>query len=303
MPQRLSRTARRVALVVLAACSTAPAHAAPGDMYVTSDASNTARQYNGLTGAFQTIFNTAFAASGNLGIHFGATNNRVLIGHWGGGVEEFNATSGAYIKTYNASGGTQWAGLYAPTGGVYIGDWSTGDVREYDSTTGAFIRVVCPVLGPADMRIVGNRLYIADYLGQTVKVVHAVTGAPLGGFSVPATVRPNDIALLNGEILVTCMPNVVLRHDATTFIPLGAFNSPGWVNPHGIEISPNDGNIYVVEGGAGEVHVFDPSTFAELNTAWLSPPPGDKIVDLDFRPQLPTPALPVSWGAIKGRYR
>ena len=303
MPQRLSGTARRFALIALAACSTAPAYAAPGDMYVTSDASNTTRQYNGTTGAFQTVFKTAFAASGNLGIHFGATNNRVLIGHWGGGVEEFNATTGAYIKTYNAAGGTQWAGLYAPTGGVYVGDWSTGDVREYDSTTGAFIRVVCPVLGPADMRIVGNRLYIADYLGQTVKVVHAVSGAPLGGFSVPAVARPNDIALLNGEILVTCMPNVVLRYDATTFIPLGGFNSPGWVNPHGIEISPNDGNIYVVEGGAGEVHVFDPSTFVELNPAWITPPPGDKIVDLDFRPQAPTPALQPSWGAVKRRYR
>ena len=99
MPQRLSGTARRFALIALAACSTAPAYAAPGDMYVTSDASNTTRQYNGTTGAFQTVFKTAFAASGNLGIHFGATNNRVLIGHWGGGVEEFNATTGAYIKT------------------------------------------------------------------------------------------------------------------------------------------------------------------------------------------------------------
>ena len=303
MPQRLSLALAVLALVVSSTRSPAPAHAAPGDMYVTSDASNTVRLYTGTTGAFQTIFNSAFAASGNLGIHFGASNNRVLVGHWGGGVEEFNATTGAYIKTYNPGGGTQWAGIYAPTGGVYIGDWSTSDVREYDSTTGAFIRVVTSLNTPADMRLSGNQLYIASYIGQMVQRVHAVTGATTGIFPTPPGTRPNDIAVGGGEVLVTCMTtDQVYRFNPTTFAMLGNFGSSSWVNPHGIEFSPNDGNIYVV-AGSGEVHVFDPSTFAELNAAWLAPPPGDKIVDLDFRPQAPTPALLPSWGAIKRRYR
>ena len=303
MPKR--PTAALVTLALIALATPAPrALAAAGDAYITSDASNLVRTFAGTTGNFVNVFTTSVNANGQLGIHFGATNNRVLVGAFSGGVDEFDATTGGWIKTYNPGGGTQWAGLYAPTGGVYIGSWTTADVREYDATTGAFIRILCPVTGPADMRIVGNRLYIADYLGQTVKIVHAVSGAPMGGFSVPAATRPNDIVLLNGEILVSCMPNIVLRHDATTFVPLGAFNSPGWTNPHGIEISPNDGNIYVVEGGAGQVHVFDPTTFVELNPAWLTPAPGDKVVDIDFRPAgSPTPALAPSWGSIKQRYR
>ena len=80
MPQRLSLTLAALALVASSTHSPRPADAAPGDMYVTSDASNTVRQFNGTTGAFQTIFNSAFVASGNLGIHFGATNNRVFRG-------------------------------------------------------------------------------------------------------------------------------------------------------------------------------------------------------------------------------
>ena len=165
---------------------------------MTSDASNDARQYTGTTGAFQSVFTSSFAASGQLGIHFGAANNRVLIGHWGGGVEEFDATTGAYIKTYNAGGGTQWAGIYAPTGGVYIGSWTTGDVREYDSTTGAFIRVVTSLTTPADMRLSpgGGRLYIASYNGGFVMAVNAVTGAFMGLWSTPPTTQPNDIAFL-----------------------------------------------------------------------------------------------------------
>lgn len=73
----------------------------------------------------------------------------MLVGHFNDGVDEYDAVTGAYIKTYNGGPGvgTQWAGLYAPTGGVYITSWTTNDVREYDANTGAFIRVVTTVDG------------------------------------------------------------------------------------------------------------------------------------------------------------
>ncbi len=191
--------------------------------------------------------------------------------------------------------------------GVYIGSWTTGDVREYDSTTGAFIRVVASVSTPADMRLSpgGGRLLIASYSGGFVMAVHSVTGAFMGLWSTPPTTQPNDVAFLpSGEVLVTCMRTDSVYRYSPTFSPLGAFASPGWVNPHGIEIGPSDGRIYVVEGGAGQVHVFDPVTFAELNSAWLLPSPGDKIVDLAFRPDPgPTPADRSSWGRVKRLYR
>jgi DNA-binding beta-propeller fold protein YncE len=221
-------------------------------------------------------------------------------------VEEFDATTGGYIKTYNAGGGMQWAGLYGPTGGVYIGDWNTNDVREYDATTGAFIRVVCGVTTPADMRLApGNRLFIASMMGGFVMEVNATSGAFIGLWNTPPIAQPNDIALLpGGDILVTCMRTDSVYVYSPTYTYLAGFNSPGWVNPHGIEISPFDGRIYVAEGGAGQVHVFDPVTFAELNPAWLTPPPGDKIVDLEFRPAGdPTPATSSSWGRVKRIYR
>src|SRR5438445_6796959 len=232
MPKSLLAARVALALVVFYASSASFAFAGIGDVYVTSDASNQVRQYNGTSGAYQTVFTTAFAANGELGIHFGATNNRVLIGHWSGGVEEFNATSGAYIQPYNPGGGTQWAGLYGPTGGVYIGDWSTNDVREYDSTTGAFIRVVTPVQNPADMRLDGNRLYIASFNGGYVLRVNATTGAFAGQWSTPPVSQPNDVVVLpSGEILVTCMRLDQVWRYRPVFALLGTFAGTGWVNP------------------------------------------------------------------------
>ncbi|TMQ55233.1 MAG: hypothetical protein E6K72_06730, partial [Candidatus Eisenbacteria bacterium] len=74
MPKSLLAARVALALVVFYASSASFAFAGIGDVYVTSDASNQVRQYDGTSGAYQTVFTTAFAANGELGIHFGATN-------------------------------------------------------------------------------------------------------------------------------------------------------------------------------------------------------------------------------------
>ena len=241
-----------------------------------------------------------------MAIHFGTTNSRFLVGHAGGGVDEYDSSTGAFIKTYNPAGGWQWAGLYAPNGNVFIGDMSTNDVREYNSTTGAFVSVLCPVFGPADMRIGPNgHLYICSYMGGFVLEVDATSGATINQWFQPSGSRTNDIAFLpSGEILVTAMgANLVYRYSPA-LVPLGSFSGTGWARPHGIDISPHDGNIYVVDGVTTQVHVFHPSTFVELNPAFRNPDPEDKIVDLAFRPDShPTAVSPSTWSRMKGLYR
>jgi hypothetical protein len=84
----------------------------------------------------------------------------------------------------------------------------------------------------------------------------------------------------------------------------GQFQGTGWMRTHGIAISPHTGNILIADGVTTQVHEFDPLTFAELNANWLIPNPGDKIVDLAFRPaDQPTPASSTTWGRIKNAYR
>jgi WD40 repeat protein len=294
----------------LVCLSTSPAAAGPpgaiGDLYVTNDIDNVCRQYDGTTGVQVGPFFANAGAEGQMAIHYGESNNRVLIGHLSGGVEEYNADTGAYIKTYNPGGGWQWAGIYAPNGNVLIGDQSTNDVREYDSTTGAFISVLTTVDGPADMRIGPNgNLFICSYVGSYVKEVDVDTGAFVDQWSQTFGDRTNDIAFLpSGEILVTAMAsNVCYRYDSAKNL-LGTFAGTGWGRVHGIDLSPWDGNIYIADGITAQVHVFDPVSFTELNPAFLSPAPQSKIVDPAFRPEPgPVSVDSESWGSIKERYR
>lgn len=272
------------------------------------------RAYDGATGSYLGIHATSvLPASGELGVHFGLANGRMLVGHFSGGVNEFDATTGAFIKTYNSGGGWMSAAIYRPNGNVYITDTANDRVVEYDGVTGAFIRVLASlpaVSMPSDLRYgLNGNLYVCCYGTGMVFELHPVSGAVVGAWGMPFPGdQPNDIAFLpSGEILVTVTGmNAVHRFDSTpvhTF--LGSFFGTGWMRPHGIDISPANGRIYVADGVTTQVHVFDPVTFAELSPAFLSPGPGDKIVDLEFRRQSadPTPAEPSSWGRIKTLFR
>jgi len=285
-----------------------PAHAVfggIGDMFVTGDVSNTVRSYNGVTGAY--IGNFGAPTNGPLAIDFGATNGRVLVGGFSVGVMEFDANTGAYIKTY---GGPTWcwSGIYAPNGNVLVASSATDEINEYDAVTGAFIQLFAPMPGaPSDMRYGPNgNLYVCTYTGNMVWELNPVTGNPISVWGLPAGCRPNDVEFLNGEILVTAMgSNLVHRFDSTpAHNPLGTFGDPNWGNTHGLEVSPHNGHIYVVDGVHAQVSEFHPTTFALLNSNVLSPSPGDKVVDIAFRPDAgPTPAVSSSWGRIKALYK
>lgn len=298
----------RIAAVLLASVLAAStALAAVGDLYVTSDAINKVNMFSGTSGVFQSLFTPSVNGLGEMAIHFGATNGRVLVGSSGGGVDEFNASTGAFIKTYNPGGGWQWGAVYAPNGDVLIGDMSTQDIRRYDSNTGAFISVFQSGLAdPADMEYgPSGHLWVCSFSGAKVYKLNPNTGAIVGLIPLPPFSQANDIGFnpANNEYLISDMRlNVVYRYDAT-FNLVGSFAGTGWGRPHGIAISPYTGHVLVVDGVTAQVHEFDPVTYTEITPAFLSPAPGLKIVDLAFRPGDPTPTRSTSWGRVKSLYR
>ena len=194
-------------------------------------------------------------------------------GSFGGGVDEYDANTGAYIKTYNPGGGAQWAGIYRPNGNVFIGSWNTQDVREYDGNTGAFIRVLFPIIDPADMEYGPNgHLYVCSYGGYQVIELDEVTGVPYNFINLPFGERANDVAFLpGGRILVTAMGmNQCYVFDSALNL-INQFAGTGWQRPHGVVISPHTGNILIADGVTTQVHEFDPNTYAELNADFLTP--------------------------------
>ena len=310
---RLPLLRSALALAVVLSASPVLAAGGIGDLYVTSDASDVVRAYDGGSGAFLGVHCTSVSpAAGQLSIHFGETNNRVLVGHFGGGVNEFDATSGAFIKTYNPGGGWMWSALYRPSGNVLATDTGNDKILEFDGVTGALIGTFATFpfqTFPSDMRYGPNgNLYVCSYGTSMVYELDPVTAAIVTAWSMPvAGDRCNDVAFLpGGQIIVSNMgSNMVHRFDSTpVHTYLGSFAGTGWNRPHGIDISPSNGHIFVADGVTTQVHEFDPVTFAEITPTFLSPGPGDKIVDLEFRRvSEPTRSTRSSWGRIKSLYR
>jgi DNA-binding beta-propeller fold protein YncE len=223
-----------------------------------------------------------------MAIHTGGASGHVLVGSVTGGVREFDRMTGALINTFNPGGGWQWAGAWAPNGDVLIGDMSTNDIRRYNPITGGLIGVFSPVPGAADMTYgLNGHLYICSYMNNGVYEVQQNTGAVLGYWATTLQ-RPNDIAFLaDGRRIVTSMSDNLAHVFDSSWNQIATFAGTGWQRPHGIDISPNDGNIYVVDGVTQQVHVFDPTTYSELNANFLSTP--TKPVDIEFRRAIPAP--------------
>lgn len=277
-----------------------------GDMFVTGDVSNTVRTYGGVSGSFLGLFGAP--SNSPLAIDFGPLNGRVLVGGFNG-MMEFDASTGAFIKNYGPAGWA-WSGIYGPNGNALIASTSTDQIIEYDVVTGAFVQVFAALpatTAPSDMAYGPNgNLYVGGYGTASVWELHPVTGAPISVWFLPPGSRTNDIAFLNGEILVTALgTNKVFRFDSSPAHNfLGLFAGTSWGNTHGIAISPHNGHIYVVDGVSAQAHEFDPITFVELNANVLTPAPGDKVVDIEFRPESQvTPAEPTTWGRLKRLYR
>jgi hypothetical protein len=295
-------------LLILSCLMPAAALAVPpgtvGDLYVTGDVSNTVRVYTGTGGSFLGVFTPT--TNSPLAVHFGVNNGRMLVGGFAG-VAEYDVATGAFIKSYGPAA-WQWAAIYRPNGNVLVSETPNNLIREYDGNTGLPIGVFATLPGgPSDMRYGPNgNLYVALYVNTGVCELDPVSGAIVTAWPLPPGSRANDVEFLNGEILVTALgTNLVYRYDSTPVHNLlGTFGNGSWGNTHGIVVSPHDGHIYVVDGVTAQVHVFHPTTFAEVTPAFLAPPPGDKVVDPEFRPAFaPTPADRGTWGRIKALYR
>ncbi len=267
---------------LLVAAPHAQGPTAAGDLYVTEEASGEVHQHNGVNGTALGVFGTIPAPRQAMAIHSGLTAGEVLVGSIGGGVHELHRDTGALIRTYNPGGGWQWAGIYSPNGDVLIGSMSTNDVRRYRRSDGALLGVFGTVPGPADMLWGPNgNLFVCSYTAGGVYELHGTTGT-LVAWRVPTLPRANDIAFLpDGRRIVTSMGTNLAHVFDAAWLPVATFAGTGWRRPHGIDISPHDGHIYVVDGVTSCVHSFHSTTYVELNATFVTV--DSKPVDLEFR--------------------
>lgn len=259
-----------------------------GNLLVTEEIPGNVWEHHGVTGNLVQNFAVVAPPRALMGVHSGGPSGNVLVGSNGGGVREYDRNTGALVKTYNAGGGWQWAGIWRPNGNVLIGDWNTNDIREYNGVTGGLVGIFNPVVpNPADMIYGPNgNVFVCSFMGGVYEL-DGSTGAFINQWA-PGVGQANDIVFMpDGRRIVMSMTSNSAHVFDASWNQIATFTGTGWGRPHGIDVSPIDGNIYAVDGVSQSVHVFDATTYAELNTSFLNTP--TKPVDLEFVRAIPAP--------------
>lgn len=167
------------------------AYGPDGNFYVSDSDHEHVLQYNGVTGAFQTIFGNAEDPAG---LAFRA-NGHVLVADSSdpGEITELSPPPGSPAATFVAAVPgllTNPEGLVlGPDGNLYVANNDSGNVLRFNGTTGAFLGVFASGLtNPRGVTFgLDGNLYVTNFGGADVLRFNGTTGALLNTFVTPGS--------------------------------------------------------------------------------------------------------------------
>lgn len=144
-------------------------------------------------------------------------------------------------------------------------------VREYNGTTGAFVKVAASggALGDPLGLVIGldSNLLVSDGQANQVKRYDNATGTFIDVFASTNLAGPAGMTIHQGVLYVTNSNPVqgVQRFDAATGVNTGEF-VPTLVNPgpRDVKVNPANNRLYVLYYNAATVETFDLTTMASL---------------------------------------
>jgi outer membrane protein assembly factor BamB len=216
------------------------------------------------------------------GMAFGPDGNLYVGSLNGNDVLRYNATTGAFMGAFVASGsgGLTTPALdglvFRPDGKLYVASRDNAAVLRYDATTGAFLDAFIPANSGGLSSIKGmvfgpdGNLYISSAGTNQVLRYDGTTGAFLGVFVTAGSgglSNPRSLAFgPDGNLYVSSSStNSVLRYDGTTGAFLNTFiaaNSGGLTAPAGILFT--NGSVFVASQNSNQVLRYDATTGAFL---------------------------------------
>src|SRR6266849_1512459 len=154
-------------------------------------------------------------------------------------------------------------------------------VREYNGTTGGFVKVAAAggALGDPLGLVIGldGNLLVSDGQANQVKRYDGATGAFIGLFASTNLAGPTGMTIHQGVLYVTNSnsPQGVQKFDAATGVNTGNF-VPSLANPspRDVKVNPANNRLYVLYYNAATVETFDLATMASLG---LLMPAGNPI--------------------------
>jgi len=155
------------------------------------------------------------------------------------------------------------------TRNLLVTSQSDHTVREYDVTTGAFVKVAASGLGdPLGLAIgLDGNLLVSDGQANQVKRYDGTTGAFIDVFASTNLAGPTGMTIHQGVLYVTNSnsPQGVQKFDATTGVNTGSF-VPSLANPspRDVKVNPANNRLYVLYYNAAAVETFDLTTMASF---------------------------------------
>jgi streptogramin lyase len=144
-------------------------------------------------------------------------------------------------------------------------------VREYDATTGAFVKVAASggALGdPLGLAIgLDGNLLVSDGQTNQVKRYDGASGAFIDVFASTNLAGPEGMTIHDGALYVTNSnpPQGVQRFDAATGVHTGNFiSSLANPSPRDVKVNPTNSRLYVLYYNLATVEMFDLATMASL---------------------------------------
>jgi YVTN family beta-propeller protein len=207
-------------------------------------------------------------------------------------VSVINVTTGALVTTV-PGGGAPFA-VALGNGRLYVSNPGRNRVTVYDTQAAMAFRGFASVgWVPAGLALdaAASRLYVANFLDNTVSVVDTTTLAVIA--TIPVVERPRGLALAGGRLYVTGFQHGDIQAIDTATNQVVLQGTTGGVNPVDVAVGPGGGRLYVVHAYVGKpVTVLDAASFAPLTA--IESPPGPLTI-AGFGLQAP----PVSPGTLR----
>lgn len=264
---------RSVVALVLASLAALPSVAGTLELYLTSRNNNRVLRYDGVSGAFDSIF-TSTSLSNPVDLTQ-APNGDLYVANFGNGnVTRYDFNSGALLGTLSHNDLEETTAVEVRNGRVYALANDTHRVGVFDQATGAHLfNFGNPTIRfPHDFEFgPDGLLYITtEATGNKVQVWDPLTGTLVRSFG-PAAELPLPQGLTfgpDGALYVSDFSTkAVRRYDAATGALLSTFTTLVG-SPVNIQFGPHDGNLYVSTFGTGvngKIERYDGATGAFMD--------------------------------------